>query len=383
MALTIYRRHSIDCEVHTLKLSERAKRFYKDCECKIWITGTTDTERFPRQAIGLTDWKAAEAHLASLVSGAKDTAIHGPTLSDCIQRHLDAHATNIGERAFDYHRLTLARLLEFAKSRNKVFIRELNVDLLEDFKTYTFAEFKSTSKRTAEAKLKFFLREAYRRSWTTEALAEKVKSTKAVYEQKQPYTDKEVKVILAQAEKLKDGGKNGFASNGKTFRLLLELMLETGLRVSDAIRYDPKRCVKSKHLWRYSFEQKKQKRNEQPKQAEVFLASRLKKAIDQCGWFSENLPFAYRELNKSTTVMEYAVYERMKAIGKRCGIDDCRPHRLRDTFAVRMLMKGVALEDVSKLLCHSSIAVTEKYYAAWIPSRKLRLEGVLAKALVD
>jgi integrase len=206
-------------------------------------------------------------------------------------------------------------------------------------------------------------------------------ATRAVYEQKLPYTDKEVPLILKEAGKL-NGGTTGYATNGKTFRLLLELMLETGLRVGDAIRFDPARCTKSKLLWIYQFEPQKQKKNEKAKQAEVFLTKKLKTAIDECKWMSENLPFAYRPLTE-TREMTGAVRERMEAIGERCKVQDCRPHRLRDTFAVKMLVAGISLEDVSHLLCHSSVAITEKYYAAWIPSRKLRLEKLLSEALVN
>lgn len=382
MPIMIYRRHAIDCTVHKLKLTSRAKRFYQDCQCKIWLAGTTDTERYPRQATGLTDWKAAEAHVRSLLARAKDTAVHGETIADCIQHFLDSHTENVGDRTLAQHRLTLGRLEKFAHSRNKFFMRELDVNLLEDFKTYGLPEIKkSTSKSTAVSKLKFFLREAYRRGWTSEALAEKVKSTKAVYEQKLPFTDKEVKAILGKAEEL-NRGTTGYATSGATFRLLLELMVSTGLRVGDAVAYNPLFCVKSKHLWLYSFEPQKQKKTEKPKQAEVFLTKRLKTAINQCKWLSDTLPFAYRPLAEIEE-MGAAVRERMQAIGERCGVNDCRPHRLRDTFAVTMLMKGIPLEDVSKLLSHSSIAVTEKYYAAWIPARKLRLERLVSESLMD
>lgn len=382
MPLTIYRRHSVACDVHKLNLTPHAKRFYTDCDCGIWLTGKTDTNIYPRQSTGLSDWKAAEAYLRSLVAENKDSASHGFTLSDCIRRFLDAHATQVGEKALGQHRLTLSRLETFAHSRNRFFIQELDVDLLEDFKTYGLSELKkSTSKSTSVAKLKFFLREAYRRGWILEALAEKVKSTKAVYNTKLPYTGEEVQGILSEAERIK-GGTSGYATKGRTFRLLVELMLETGMRVGDSIRYDPKHCVKSEHLWTYSFEPQKQKRNDKPKQAEVFLTERLKTAIDECDWLSKSFPFAYREFDESTT-MESAVYERMQAIGMRCNVADCRPHRLRDTFAVRMLLNDISLEDVSKLLCHSTIAVTEKYYAAWIPARKLRLERLVSEALAN
>jgi site-specific recombinase XerD len=42
-----------------------------------------------------------------------------------------------------------------------------------------------------------------------------------------------------------------------------------------------------------------------------------------------------------------------------------KSHRLRDTFAVDLLEKGVPLEEVSKLLGHESIKTTEKHYAKW------------------
>jgi integrase/recombinase XerD len=54
-----------------------------------------------------------------------------------------------------------------------------------------------------------------------------------------------------------------------------------------------------------------------------------------------------------------------------------KSHRLRDTFAVDLLQKGVALEDVSKLLGHTSTRTTEKSYAAWVKARQSRLDTVV------
>ena len=52
-------------------------------------------------------------------------------------------------------------------------------------------------------------------------------------------------------------------------------------------------------------------------------------------------------------------------------------HRLRDTFAVDLLQKGVPMEEVSKLLGHTSIRTTEKHYAAWIKGRQDRLDALV------
>ena len=49
-------------------------------------------------------------------------------------------------------------------------------------------------------------------------------------------------------------------------------------------------------------------------------------------------------------------------------------HRFRDTFAVELLLKGVPIEQVSVLLGHSSLKITEKHYAPWVKARQEQLE---------
>jgi integrase len=52
-------------------------------------------------------------------------------------------------------------------------------------------------------------------------------------------------------------------------------------------------------------------------------------------------------------------------------------HRLRDTFAVGLLQKGIPMEEVSKLLGHTSIKTTEKHYSAWVKGRQDRLDALV------
>ncbi|PYV65022.1 MAG: hypothetical protein DMG97_33305 [Acidobacteria bacterium] len=44
-------------------------------------------------------------------------------------------------------------------------------------------------------------------------------------------------------------------------------------------------------------------------------------------------------------------------------------HMLRDTFAVEYLLAGMPLEEVSRLLGHSSVLITQKHYAPWVLER--------------
>jgi site-specific recombinase XerD len=56
-------------------------------------------------------------------------------------------------------------------------------------------------------------------------------------------------------------------------------------------------------------------------------------------------------------------------------LSNCHPHRVRDTFAVSLPLKGVSLDSVSKLLGHSSIKITERHYAPWVKARQDQLES--------
>ena len=53
--------------------------------------------------------------------------------------------------------------------------------------------------------------------------------------------------------------------------------------------------------------------------------------------------------------------------------------RLRATFAVDLLTKGVPLEHVSKLLGHTSVTTTERHYAKWVKGRQDLLDTLVSK----
>jgi len=381
MSLVLYRRHVKSCRVHKTKLPVRAKRLFKDCECPIWMYGRTDNGLVPRQSTGFTTFPEAEALRASLMAQSQTEAVRGPRISDCIAKYLESRRHELSEKTYGHHELLLSRLSSYCDRQGVYFARELTVDLLETFKFRGLPDLADTSKSTAVAKLRCFLRDAFRRGWIAESLVDRVTAHKAIYEQKEPYSDEEVVRILNEALKL-NGGTRGYAKKPKTFRLLLELMLDTGMRVGDAIRFDPALVTKGEHLWIYTYLPQKHKRTEKPKPIEAYISDRLKQAIDACEWLSPNLPFFYGS-SKNPAYLANEVYERMRTLGARCGVSDCRPHRLRDTFAVRKLLAGFQLEDVSRLLGHSSVKVTEAYYAKWVASRKLRLERLVAESLVN
>jgi hypothetical protein len=52
-------------------------------------------------------------------------------------------------------------------------------------------------------------------------------------------------------------------------------------------------------------------------------------------------------------------------------------HRFRDTFSVSRLLAGVPIDQVSILLGHSNIKVTQEHYNPWVRDRQPPLEAGL------
>lgn len=383
-SLILFKRHSAGCPVHRSHIPMKKREFWFECDCPIWIRGTTPGGDFyPRQTTGHRDLKQAEAMRDALLNQGRSTDPSGNfPVAECIAKYLALREHDLDERTLYQHKLALERLSRYLERKGVLYIHQLKADHLESFKTEGLPkEMASTSRATTDAKIRCFLRMAYRREWIKEVLVEKVKPVRAVYEQKEPYTDDQLETILEHAGNL-NGGTHGYAARPATFRLLLELMLATGMRVGDAVSFDPRKLEKGESLWVYSYTPRKQKRTDRPKVVEAYISEELKGRIDGCGWLSPRSPFWYGS-GSDPDPLAQAVYERMQSIGEKAGVEDCRPHRLRDTFAVKRLAAGMHLEDVSRLLGHSSVKVTEAYYAKWVSSRKRRLERLVSESLVN
>lgn len=55
------------------------------------------------------------------------------------------------------------------------------------------------------------------------------------------------------------------------------------------------------------------------------------------------------------------IERRIRVLGKKCGIENTHPHRLRRTFATSLLRKGVPIEQIKEYLGHSGISTTQLY----------------------
>jgi integrase len=173
---------------------------------------------------------------------------------------------------------------------------------------------------------------------------------------------------------------NGFVLGGDRIRALTELMRWTGLRIRDAVTlernrlsYDPEN-----EMWNIMVYQKKTGDPVYcpiPPHVKDLL---LDVPASQKGNTNERYFFWTGNGNPKTVVSNWQrSYGKLFKVAALKGADGmakrCHPHMLRDTFAVEALLSGMRLEEVSTILGHSSVRVTEKHYMPWVRARQASL----------
>jgi len=197
-------------------------------------------------------------------------------------------------------------------------------------------------------RLRCFFRVCQDNGWIASNPAKNIKAPQIRPNPTLPYNDAEISKILAASD---------FPA-----QVFYRTLLHSGLRILDTAKLRPERIQDGK-LFLY------QAKTGQP----VFvplppdLVADLEKLKLTGGYY-----FAV-ESDRPESIAEY-YRKKLHKIQ-----DGFHAHRFRDTFAVRLLQAGVPLEEVSVLLGHSSIRITEQHYAPWVKARQDRLEELVRR----
>ena len=176
-----------------------------------------------------------------------------------------------------------------------------------------------------------------------------------------PFTKEDFEKIMWALEVYPEKHPQSTPDTQRKLRAMILLMRYSGIRISDAVTLTSDR-IKDGRLFLY------QAKTEVP--VYVPLPKEVIEALSACEEPSGRYFWPGGTLKTWTTEWQ----ARMKKVFVIAGIPGGHPHRLRDTFSVELLAKGVPLETVSLLLGHRSIRTTEKHYAPWVKARQDSLE---------
>lgn len=358
--LKIFRRHMTACQ------HRKKGRDYRHCQCPIWVDGTLEGKRV-LESLKMRSWEeAAKKTLEWEANGRRVTKYQ--TVADAwTVFNQDVQARRLSDSVLRKYKL-LGRLMEdFAKQQGVSFVNDFDVELTGGFR-HSWKYSPSTSAKTLE-RLRTFFRFAMDRNWIEENPAARIKSPDSKMVPTMPFTRDEMQRIIDACPKyLKEMPATG-KDNGKRLPALVLLMRYSGLRVGDAV------TLKIVHLNADKLFLYMQKTGEP---VNVLLPEKVVKELLAIPYAGKQHFFWSGEGKADSITRSWQT--RLRRLFKLAEIENGHPHRFRDSFAVELLLAGTPIEEVSKLLGHTSVKTTEKHYAPWNRARQEKLESHIQTA---
>ena len=368
--LTVYRRHLRECEFFGKPRNQRGSRNCR-MRCPLWVQGSLGGE-YVRKALDLTAWEAASDLVRSWESSGQIGVVRAeiPTIKEAVEKFIaDGEARNLNAESLKKMRDAVERLfLGFCTKSGYRLLKQIGVDEVREFRNSLTKKYAASSAQTRLEYLRGFLRLCHGSGWISSNPALAVKPPKSDSSPTLPFEEAEIETMLAAADTFTTKGNFG-PGNRKRVRAMILLLRYSGLRISDASTLERSR-LNGTRLFLYT--QKTGTPVWVPLPQHVIGALNESPSADPKYFFWNG-----RCLRTSAVKIWETTF---KTVFEKAEIRDGHIHRFRDTFAVRLLEKGVSIETVSVLLGHSSISITLKHYRPWVKSLQDKLEKEVALA---
>jgi integrase/recombinase XerD len=371
--ITIFVRHS----------SKRGKpckysgdEFARRCQCRKHLRWTANGKQYRKQA-GTRSWEEAEKvkrriedQLAGRTPDQRpEDSARG--LQEAIDLFIqDKRVQGVTDDRIGRYVRELDRLREHCEQSGVYTVQGITRELLTGYASSWERLYPSTQTRSSvRDRVRSFLRYCYEAQWIQRVPT--LPTIKVVEPPTMPLTAEEYSRLLSAVKVLPDPEKQA------RVRGALQLMRWSGLAIGDALTL---RKSEIKHVEEYSVYLIVTARQKTGTDVSVPIP---KDVADELLHISKRNPTYIFSPDENLTAdaitkswRKYLIAPVFKAAKIEKG-GSMVSHRLRDTFAVDLLSKGVPLEEVSKLLGHESIRTTEKHYAKWVKGRQARLVSLV------
>jgi integrase/recombinase XerD len=281
---------------------------------------------------------------------------------------------------------TARKLRSWAQSKNFTLLSQIKTDALEEWKTQWKPKAKHPDDRMGKTtagrhleKVKAFCTYCQRMGWIKASPAHGIKAIKPDATETLPLLGGRYEQVLAATYKYDDDMRPD-DRYGQELRALIELMRWSGLRISDALTVAKNRIVGNRFTLRTVKNGTKLTVVIPDHVVAALHALPSRPGVDPRYFF-----WSGRSEIKSLTGQWQRKLGRLNKYLSMVDYES-RPlqfhsHQLRDTFAVSHLLAGTSMQDLSSMLGHKSVRVTEKHYAPWVPERQAQLEDKMTEAL--
>ena len=384
LVVTVYARHSAACP-------KRNDQYWKRCKCPKWLYINNNGQRSQHSA-KTRSWERAEETRRGVErdfeeveqqkrAGAEPKPHSVIRLDHAVSRFLAAKKKeNLCDSTiaklttiFEKH------LLTWAAAQNIETLERIGGEELEVFRA-TWKDAPLARKKKQERVIGFFYY-CLRMGWIKSNPASLLGRVKVNEKPTDYFTKDEFNKIVDATYVYNPKAWNTEPRNQATrVRTLIWLMRWSGLAISDAVGLERSRLNENSELLLY------RAKTGQPVYVPLphHTAEALRnipagpKPNPRYFFWSGNglLKTAVSNWQRSLRrVFKLAEIRHEDGTAKRC-----HPHMFRDTFAVESLLAGVPLEQVSILLGHKSIKITEKHYAPWVKARQEQLTSNVRKS---
>ncbi len=372
--ITIFVRHNADCKY-------AGDEFCKRCNCRKHLRYTLNGVQV-RQKANTRSWSGAEEAKSRLQYQLSGKPVESVTdsaqlISAAVIAFItDKEVSDVSDGVRDRYERELDRFRSFCEASGVFTVQGITPALITSFKTTWSKQYKSTFTRAnVQKRLLAFLKFCLYNGWLPKV--PKLAPVKITETPTQPITDEQYDAVLKAVPQV---FPNGY---GHKVRAVIKLMRWSGLSVRDAsgLRRD-ELDNRGKYFCIRTQRQKMVSAQGTDKAAEMYIPIPPDLGRELMTMKNAHPDYVFWEPRKSETSqyfshnMSVAISQVFAAAGIQSG--HMVSHRLRDTYAVDLLSKGVPMEEVSKLLGHSSIVITERHYAKWAKGRQDRVDDLVS-----
>lgn len=189
-----------------------------------------------------------------------------------------------------------------------------------------------------------FTRWLHEEGLTETNVADRVRKPKPPQTQRQPFTDDELrKLVKASQTNTRDAA-------------IFALLLDTGMRASELCTLRLDHLIATQNLVKVLGKGNKERIVPYSPHTDKLLSRWLLKGRSSDGQYLFHTERSERFTPRS-------LHKLVERLGKRAGVADCYPHRIRHTAAIMMLRNGMDPLTLQRVLGHTTLQMTMRYVA--------------------